>query len=101
MSIKYSILTVVLVSGLIPLICGSTLSINSLYSEKPNSDINLPVCYMQTANGTILNLETMCGRKSEDSVASPSTVVPSPRPTLVPSPAPFAPTFVPSPSPTP
>jgi hypothetical protein len=102
MLVKISPLALTLLTSMNLLFQGVTFSvslpISSGYPEAPRGDVNLPVCYMQTQDGRVLNLENICGKKLEDSSPASSVEVPDSTPTRVPDPTP---TGVPYVAPTP
>jgi hypothetical protein len=51
------------------------LSVKSQASGVPNSDTNKLVCYMQTADGRTLNLDSLCRNKPNKATAQPQIVV--------------------------
>lgn len=57
-------LTVVLSAVLMPLATktafGRPIALGSQYPAVPSSDMSNPVCYMQTADGRVLNLHSLC-----------------------------------------
>ena len=57
-------LTAVLSAVLMPLIAETAfdrpIALGSQYPVVPSSDMGKPVCYMQTADGRVLNLNSLC-----------------------------------------
>jgi len=58
------------------------------YPDIPKLGNSTPVCYMETANGKIIDLSDMCGKTSEFSISTPIPT-PIPDPTPVPNPTPM------------
>lgn len=67
-------LTATMSVALVPFLSESTfarpLSINSQYPEVPSPKTNSSICYMETKDGRILNLDILCAKKLENSDAS-------------------------------
>ncbi|HBB35038.1 MAG TPA: hypothetical protein DDZ80_09555 [Cyanobacteria bacterium UBA8803] len=51
------------------------LSVNSQFPVIPNSEVDTLVCYMETEDGQILNLESLCKKANPDSENRPSNSV--------------------------
>ena len=67
-------LTATMSVALVPFLSESTfarpLSINSQYPEVLSPKTNSSICYMETKDGKILNLDILCANKLENSDAS-------------------------------
>lgn len=65
---KFFCLTAALSTALTAFIAEATLS--SEYSLAPNSNVNTPVCYMQTEDGRTLDLSNLCVNSAINTTAS-------------------------------
>jgi hypothetical protein len=65
--LKFFHLTAVLCAASILFIAETALThpvtVGSKFPAETNSDTDKPVCYMQTPNGTTLNLSSLCGKR--------------------------------------
>ncbi len=80
-------------------------SLGHIYPEVPRVSIDQLPCYIETVDGRVLNLSSICGKNpaftpnlilSPNSMPTPS-FTPTPSPTFIPIPTP---SFTPTPSPT-
>jgi len=81
--LKYFNLPTALFFVLTPLMAKTTFSLpvptGAQNPKVQNPEINLPVCYLQTADGRILNLQRLCGQASPTITNPSSTTAPSSR----------------------
>jgi hypothetical protein len=69
-----SVLSAVLILSIGETVFSSSITAALTYPVVPNSEIDTLVCYMQTADGRILNLDTLCGKELQQILLSCPTI---------------------------